>query len=828
MNDPTKTRQAQMRELSSLRKRIAELEQAHSQYREMEERLRDSEQRLRGIIANAQSGYFFIDRDGVYRQVNDAWLRMHKYDSPDEIIGRHYSVTQVDADLGKAKRVVEGLLAGDPIPTGEFSRLCKDGSIGYHTFSASPVFSDHEVIGLEGFLTDTTGHKKTLDALQVSEGRFRSIFDNSLDAIQLGLPTGEILSANRAAQSLLGITEEEICRAGRAGIVVQDEALARAIEEREKKGKWRGTLTFRRKDGSTFAAEVSSNVFKAADSGARTITIFRDITERKRAEDDLRVSSEILQRMAGVVLIRARDGVMVYTNPRFERMFGYEPGELFGRHVSTLNAPRDGSPEDVARRIIEELEKTGEWSGEVRNVRKDGSDFWCHARVSSFEHNIHGPVWISSQQDITERKKLQEDLRLSEKKYRAIFDNVPIGIFQSSPEGRYISANVQAARNLGYDSPEELIGTITDMGTQVYRNSEDRRKMARLLEEQGHAENFEAQFIRKDGSTVWGSLNAKTVRDERGEILYYEGTSQDINARKLAEASLRESERRYHDMLSNVELLSVTLDREGRVTFCNDYLLQLTGWRCEEVLGSNWFDLFIPPEQDEGLRRAFAELLNDALPAAWHRENEILTRSGERRFIRWNNTVLHSISGDAIGTASIGEDITDRKKAEEELTTHREHLEELVKERTRELENKTQILEELNAATRALLRQREEDRKELEERFVANMKNLILPYAEKMKRTHLDERQLSYLGIMETHFNEIMSPLMKTMQQSNFTPTESQVASLIKDGKTTKEIAAIMGVATSSIDTHRKSIRRKLGLNNMKANLQSHLQSIVV
>jgi len=327
---------------------------------------------------------------------------------------------------------------------------------------------------------------------------------------------------------------------------------------------------------------------------------------------------------------------------------------------------------------------------------------------------------------------------------------------------------------------------------------------------------------------VWGSLNAKTVLDERGEILYYEGTSQDINARKLAEASLRESERRYHDMLSNVELLSVTLDREGRVTFCNDYLLQLTGWRCEEVLGSNWFDLFIPPEQDEGLRRAFAELLNDALPAAWHRENEILTRSGERRFIRWNNTVLHSISGDAIGTASIGEDITDRKKVEEELTTHREHLEELVKERTRELENKTQILEELNAATRALLRQREEDRKELEERFVANMKNLILPYAEKMKRTHLDERQLSYLGIMETHFNEIMSPLMKTMQQSNFTPTESQVASLIKDGKTTKEIAAIMGVATSSIDTHRKSIRRKLGLNNMKANLQSHLQSIGV
>ena len=137
MKDSSKTSQAQMRELASLRKRIAELEQAQSQYRQMEENLRGSEQRLRGIIRNAQSGYFFIDRDGIFREVNDAWLRMHKYQSPDEIIGRHFSVTQVDADMGKAQRVVEGLLAGDPIPAGEFSRLCKDGSIGYHTFSAT-------------------------------------------------------------------------------------------------------------------------------------------------------------------------------------------------------------------------------------------------------------------------------------------------------------------------------------------------------------------------------------------------------------------------------------------------------------------------------------------------------------------------------------------------------------------------------------------------------------------------------------------------------------------------------------------------------------------
>jgi len=201
-------------------------------------------------------------------------------------------------------------------------------------------------------------------------------------------------------------------------------------------------------------------------------------------------------------------------------------------------------------------------------------------------------------------------------------------------------------------------------------------------------------------------------------------------------------------------------------------------------------------------------------------------KDGSTFYCQFLVSPLFDIDGRLIGSIGSQRDITDRKKAQDELATHRERLEDLVRERTRELEDKTQILEELNAATRALLRQREEDRKELEERFVANMKNLILPYAEKMKRTRLDERQTSYLGIMETHLNEIMSPLMRTMQHHNFTPTEAQVASLIKDGKATKDIAEIMGIATSSIDTHRKSIRKKLGLSNAKVNLQSHLRSL--
>ena len=134
-------------------------------------------------------------------------------------------------------------------------------------------------------------------------------------------------------------------------------------------------------------------------------------------------------------------------------------------------------------------------------------------------------------------------------------------------------------------------------------------------------------------------------------------------AHRQAERDLVESERRFSQLLRNVQLVSMMLDREARITYCNEYLLRLTGWRPEEIIGRDWFEVFIPPEIDDLKDFFFKALLADK-PETWHHENEILTRSGERRLIRWNNSVLRSGAGDVIGTASIGEDITEQKRAE--------------------------------------------------------------------------------------------------------------------------------------------------------------------
>jgi DNA-binding CsgD family transcriptional regulator len=182
------------------------------------------------------------------------------------------------------------------------------------------------------------------------------------------------------------------------------------------------------------------------------------------------------------------------------------------------------------------------------------------------------------------------------------------------------------------------------------------------------------------------------------------------------------------------------------------------------------------------------------------------------------------ISGENV-LQGIFRDITERKMLEEELNRYRENLERMVSERTEDLEVKTKNLEELNTALNVLLRKREEDKRDLEERFVANIGNLIQPYVNKLRNGNLDKQKQLCLDIIENHLREIVTPLLKNLGQFGLTTREVHVATMIKGGKTTKEISEILGVGISGIDFHRKNIRKKLGLGK-RSNLHVRLQSI--
>jgi len=138
-----------------------------------------------------------------------------------------------------------------------------------------------------------------------------------------------------------------------------------------------------------------------------------------------------------------------------------------------------------------------------------------------------------------------------------------------------------------------------------------------------------------------------------------------ITERVLANQRLLESERRFSDMLKDIQLASVMLDLDAKITYCNDYLLTLTGWKHEEVMGKDWFEVFMPREQGD-MKPVFEELIAEKSEARY-REHPLVTRSGESRLVRWNNSVLRSVTGEVVGTASIGEDITERTRAHERV-----------------------------------------------------------------------------------------------------------------------------------------------------------------
>lgn len=180
-------------------------------------------------------------------------------------------------------------------------------------------------------------------------------------------------------------------------------------------------------------------------------------------------------------------------------------------------------------------------------------------------------------------------------------------------------------------------------------------------------DEFEARHVRiltdrlTDLAGQLAAANERVSTSNRNEdVLRHE-----MADRLAMEGNLRESQRRFSDLLRNVQLISLMLDREARITYCNDFLLKLTGWEEEEVIGRNWFDTFVPPDS-AALRETFRNLLEEH-PSAWHHENEIVTRGGEGLLIQWDNTILRDAEGGVIGTASIGKDVTEARRAEQRI-----------------------------------------------------------------------------------------------------------------------------------------------------------------
>jgi ATP/maltotriose-dependent transcriptional regulator MalT len=240
----------------------------------------------------------------------------------------------------------------------------------------------------------------------------------------------------------------------------------------------------------------------------------------------------------------------------------------------------------------------------------------------------------------------------------------------------------------------------------------------------------------------------------------------------------------------------------------------------KDIIGKSFLPLFTEESQIIAMD-VFQRTLNGESP-----EYELTFTNGN--ICQFKNEPLIDKDGDIVGLFGIARDITSRKKAEEALRKAHDELSRKVKERTKELEIKRNSLAEVNTALEILLNKREEDKSGLENDVLLNVKEMILPYIEKIKKTDLDERQETLLSIIETNIDEIISPFSRglSLHFLALTPTEIQIANLIKIGKSSKQIAEILKKSPRTVDTHRKNIREKIGLKKKRANLRSRLLSL--
>ena len=278
---------------------------------------------------------------------------------------------------------------------------------------------------------------------------------------------------------------------------------------------------------------------------------------------------------------------------------------------------------------------------------------------------------IELERSVGSHQRAEEALRQAEEKYRSIFENVMEGIFQTTPDGHYLSANPMLARIYGYDSPEELIAAVSDIEHQIYVQPGRREEFIRLIQQNGIVSKFESQVYRRDRRVIWISENARVVRDGAGRVRYFEGTVEDITERKRAEQAVQDSEVLYHSLVESLPQNIFRKDRAGRFTFGNARFCTELRRPLEEIIGKTDFDFF-PRELAEKYQRDDHRAMETGAPFETVEEHHTPDRG--KTYVQVVKTPLYDALGNVIGVQGMFWDVTERKKMEEALAYERDLL----------------------------------------------------------------------------------------------------------------------------------------------------------
>ena len=461
--------------------------------------------------------------------------------------------------------------------------------------------------------------------------RLATIVQQSDDAIISTELDGTVSSWNRGAERIYGYSAAEaLGRHISFCYPPEKRTKVDAFLQRIAKGETIERFDSQRvtKNGATIDVSLSISAIKdGAEKVVGVSGIARDVTARRRAEKDFLLRSAALDAAANAIVITDHEGTIVWVNRAFTEMTGYGEEEVLGKNPRLLKS--EEQPESYYANLWSTISSGEVWQGEIVNRRKDGTTYAEEMTITPVIRDLGDTTdtyFIAIKQDITERKRAQQALWRAEEKYRAIFEDAVVGIFQATPEGRPLRVNRALAEMHGYDSPEQFLAEVSDMARQLFVDPGRRRELQRALDENGVVRSTEVEVYRKDRTKKWVLVNLRVARDASGEITLHEGTVEDITDRKAAEKRVQYLA--YYDALTGLPNRTLLQDRIAKAL--------ASARRQKHKVALLFLDLDRFKDINDSLGHSFGDILLQEVSTrlrGWAREQDTVARLGGDEFL---------------------------------------------------------------------------------------------------------------------------------------------------------------------------------------------------
>jgi PAS domain S-box-containing protein len=666
--------------------------------KQAEDKLRQSEEKLRTVLEHTPDIILTVDQQLRIQFINRT-LRELSIAQALGSICLDYAHSE-HRDLLKEK-IQQAFQTGCPDAFEVQGQGTKDTTACY-SIRLAPIKTDEVIDQVLLIATDITEHKLAEEALQLANARFQRMLNSNIIGIVIARADGRVLLANDYYLNLLGVTRQDFLD-GRVDWrkytppewLPEDEESLRKLHERgvcEPHGK-----EYERADGTRVAVLITDAILKNQDEEILSLAL--DITERKKAEEKLRQSEEryrlISENTADVIwVLDPLAGRFKYVSPSVEKLRGYTPAEVMSRPVSDAVTPE--SLQLIRRLIAQQLPAfmargsgSASFTTEVSHPHKDGSIVHTENTVTCL-FNQQGEVEIIGvSRDITGRRRAEQALRDNEERLRLSLQAANQGLYDLNVQTGATIVNREYAEMLGYEY-ETFVETNAFWIERLH--PDDRETTAKAYTEyvSGLRSDYRVEFRQRtrDGGWKWILSMGRVIEyDEEGKPLRMLGTHTDITERKQVEETLRESEARFSKIFqaSPMGILIFRL-ADGRAVNVNEAALKIMGYSREEILGHNPWELNIFPEGDQAFSNCMGILRQG--DAIRNQDIKICRPSGEIRDVLGSQELIE-LNGEKM-VMVIASDITERKRAEEQLRASEERYRNLI-------ENMNDIVMEVDA-----------------------------------------------------------------------------------------------------------------------------------